>query len=218
MANPKSAILGTLLSTRMLAGLISLWMKPWSKISEVLVTFLVHLPESLADFGDDANGLVFFDFAFFLDEVVEVAGVTELCDDVGIVLGLEHIEEFHDVLAVECFEGVDFVLEELGVDGLLDHLHVDHLHGHQLLRVLVPALVHLAAEPSPDFLVQRVTVVVDCLPRLRVLVVVLLLLLLTHHDSVGSLHSVARVTPVEWLKHLFNYSNLISILTLTESI
>jgi hypothetical protein len=90
-------------------------------------------------------------------------------------LGLEHIEEFENVLRIESFEGVDFILQQHRVDRLFDHFHVDYLNiymammyldSDRILCVFIAAFVNFAAEPSPDLLVEGVTVMINGLAGL----------------------------------------------------
>lgn len=65
---------------------------------------------------------------------------------------------------------------------MFHHLHINdlkknvclflYLNGDRALIIFVTSLVHLAAEPTPNFFVERVTVVVNSLPSLVLTVVV----------------------------------------------
>lgn len=128
---------------------------------------LVHLFEPVRDGHHDPEGFGLLDSGLPLNQVVEVAVGAQLGNDVGVVLRLEDVVQLHDIRRGQGFEGVDLVLQQLSVYGLLHHFHIDHLYRHRQVALVVLALVHLATKPSPDLVVQRVAVVVNGLPLRR---------------------------------------------------
>lgn len=77
-----------------------------------MTTFLVDLVEPAHHLLKDANGFGLFKASLAFDAVTEVSRIAELGDQVGVVLSLEHIKQFEDVLGVEGLERVDLVLQE----------------------------------------------------------------------------------------------------------
>lgn len=51
-------------------------------------------------------------------------GVAVLSNDVCVVLCLENVVEFHDVLAIELSKSVDFIFQKCLMDWLLYHFHI----------------------------------------------------------------------------------------------
>lgn len=72
--------------------------------------------------------------------------------------------ELQDVLMVQAFEAFDLGRKQLLMKARLEHVHVDHLNGHSLARLIVLSLVHLTAKPFPDLISLTVRKVLDDLP------------------------------------------------------
>lgn len=71
--------------------------------------------------------------------------ITQLRDDIGVILGGEDIVEGEDVrLCFELLEHLDFAVEEDAIDFVLEHLEVDHLDGHILAVLIVATSVDVA--------------------------------------------------------------------------
>ena len=49
-----------------------------------------------------------------------------------------------------------------------------NLHSYRVLSILIPTLIHFATEPTPDLLVQSVTIMVYSLPSFILLILVLI--------------------------------------------
>lgn len=150
----------------------------------------IYLIKSLYDIAHDAQGFRLFDPPLLANQVIEIAGIAILCDDVGIVLGLEHIKEFENVLAIEGFEGSYLVLEESGMNGLLYHLHVNHLDCNWGVGIFIPTPIDFAGEASTDFLIERIAIMINGLPGLARIV----LLVISDHGFVLFLFQNIKLT------------------------
>lgn len=92
-------------------------------------TFLVDLQETRHHVLQDANRFALIDATTPFNARTQVPRITVLRNQVGVVLRLKHVIQLQDVLAVEGLQRTDLVLQQHRVDGLLYHLHVDHLWG-----------------------------------------------------------------------------------------
>jgi len=90
VANPKSAILGTPLRMRMLAGLMSRWMIPKSQMT--FHTFLLHFFVALHNSCHHICGKAFIRLSIFCNARGKVASFAELGNEVGIVGSLKYLK------------------------------------------------------------------------------------------------------------------------------
>jgi hypothetical protein len=98
-----------------------------------------------------------------LDLATEV-GVAQLGDDVGVVLGGVDLVQGEDVGHVlHRLEYLYFGREQRFINLVLEHLQVDHLHRHRLVRGVVAAAVDLAGVALPNGVAEPVGVVLDFL-------------------------------------------------------
>ena len=137
----------------------------WFDVSVDDASF-VQVMQALQNHFYDGYGFFLVDFLLFLDESVEVSLVAELGYDVGVVLGLVDVVELHDVGTVDDFESFDFLLEEVAVDGVAEHFHVDDLDSDFALVGKVVALEDRGRVALADLVVEIVGVVLDDFLRL----------------------------------------------------
>jgi hypothetical protein len=83
---------------------------------------------AIDELSDEPKHLMLLKLA--LDAFAEIA-ITELCDDVGVVLGVVDLVQLqHCWRVAELLEVLDLVGQQGSVDLTLEHLHVDDLDGH----------------------------------------------------------------------------------------
>ena len=137
----------------------------WFDIS-VDNAFFMHVVKANEDHFDNFDGLSLVYFLFFLNEGVEIALVAEFGDDVGVVLGLIHIVELHNIGTFNGLQGFNFLLKEVAMDWVIDHFHVYYLDGHLHRVVNVLPLEHCGGIALPYLLVQIVGVILNNFLRL----------------------------------------------------
>lgn len=112
---------------------------------------------------DDGQCVLLCQLLALLEEVLEVALVAELGDDVAIIGGAEDVVALEDVGVAEFLERLDLALEHLLLGLALDGADVDDLDGYFFLGLVVGAAVDHRAETAADDVPEAVGVVLDFL-------------------------------------------------------
>jgi hypothetical protein len=85
-----------------------------------------------------------------LDVLLERASITIFCDEIAVIIGMENIYEFDDVIVMKLLHDGDFVIEEVNVS----HVHIfyfNDLYRKRLpLRALFGSSINSAAESTTD--------------------------------------------------------------------
>ena len=123
---------------------------------------VVQVRKAHDDHFHNADGFLFIQFGLFFVEVrVQIALIAILGDDVGVVLGLVDVVKFHEVLAVDAFEGFNFLIQKVAVDGVVEHFHVNDFYSDFLLSEQVLPLKDGRRVAFADLLVQVIRIVLD---------------------------------------------------------
>jgi hypothetical protein len=139
------------------------------------------MDEAHEDLANDGQSFFFRQLFPLLEEVLEVALVAELSDDVAIVGSAEDIVALEDVGVVELLECVYLALQHLFLGLALDGPDVDHFHCHLLFGLVVAAAVHHRTEPASDHVFQPVGIVFDLFAQL---VMAIRVLCVYHSNSI----------------------------------
>lgn len=100
--------------------------------------------------ADDGKCVFFWEFLSFFEEVLEVALIAELSDDVAIVGRAEDVVAFEYVRMRQFLQRIDLALKHSFLGLALDGTDVDHLYGHLLFRLVICSAVNYRAETAAD--------------------------------------------------------------------
>ena len=117
----------------------------------------------------DLEGGKFSQLPFALDEVEEVAVLTEFGDDVDIVFSHEDINSLKDVRVPQRLESIDLIVEEILLYFILHFGQFDDFDGDSLVvRVsghFIDAFVNMRAEPRADEVMRVIDKILDFLDQ-----------------------------------------------------
>jgi hypothetical protein len=74
---------------------------------------LAQVDQSIIHIFDDGIGLCLVKYLFEFESILEIALVTQFCNDVAVAIGSEDFETFKHAGMVEFFEDFDFLEKEL---------------------------------------------------------------------------------------------------------
>ncbi len=100
--------------------------------------------------ADDGKCVFFWEFLSFFEEVLEVALIAELSNDVAIVGRAEDVVAFEYVRMRQFLQRIDLALKHSFLGLALDGTDVDHLYGHLLFRLIVGPAINYWAETAAD--------------------------------------------------------------------
>ena len=119
--------------------------------------------EAADDVSEDGDGLAFGQLLPLLEQVLQVALVAELSDNVAIIDSAVDVVTFHDIGVVEFFKCVDLSLEHLFSGAVAQGFQVDDLDGHLLPGPLIDSPEHAGAEAPADQVGEPVGVILNFL-------------------------------------------------------